>query len=544
MREEEWVSRVWILYLVSMLLAPAIVFAVVGSLSVRPIQSGTSLPIWAIHTQSFPGGISNGVREHLDLAFGVRSTRVSSAPASTDANLNNVQMNDETTPDLPVDETQVVLKPSNPMIAIAAANDYVSGGLWIGRTTDGGLHWTTFRAAPVSSTGETCEGGDPALAWSQKDLAFYAVQLCFFFSKADSEVQLWKSVDDGATWTPASSGSTIFTNVAPSGTANPSVFYDKEQVVIDNTPSSAHYGRIYVTTIKFHMVLPSGRSDFCPVQLAYTDSVPTKNPRSAVWKQVAVVPDAPFSDTGPSANQWAYAVVDDRGGLDVSYVIEDCNTAYDRGLFFTRSTDGGNTFTAPVQINKPGQFADNPNRVDRLPNKPFRLGISPSIAFNPVTKALEYVYQNNINRDVSGADISFQQSKDYGATWSDAKTISIAPDGSPAPNDQFYPWISVDEGGRLHAIFYDNRNDPADALIETFQAFSADDGKTWTNFDISTQAWSGNQGFFACGCFIGDYNGLAASNAVIYPVWTDGRNSPGKPMGATDIFTNVEIRGS
>jgi hypothetical protein len=34
---------------------------------------------------------------------------------------------------------------------------------------------------------------------------------------------------------------------------------------------------------------------------------------------------------------------------------------------------------------------------------------------------------------------------------------------------------------------------------------------------------------------------LAASDEVVYPVWTDGRNSGGPPLGQTDIFVNVEI---
>jgi hypothetical protein len=452
-------------------------------------------------------------------------------------------MNDNPTPDLPEDETQVVHNPAAPLTAVAASNDYFSGGLWIGQTTNGGRSWSNFRALPTSSKGEVCDaGGDPAIAFSQRDQAFYAAQLCFFFSKPDSEVQLWKSVDNGVTWTPSANGSTVFTNVAADGSADASIFYDKELIAIDNNPSSAHFGRIYVTAIKFHLLPASGRSDFCPVQAAHTDSVPTSSPRNASWTRVAVVSDAPFSDTGPSANQWALPVVDDQGGLNIAYTIEECNTAFNRGLFFKRSTDGGTTFGATVQIDKPGQFADNPNRQDRLPAKKARIPLSPSLAFNPVTKALEFVYQNNIN-PVSRADISFQQSPDYGATWSNAKTISITPSGSPAPNDQFFPWIAVDENGRLHVIWYDNRNDPGNELIETFQAFSADDGATWINFNISTVSWNPDKSFFSCGCFIGDYNGLAASNAVIYPVWTDGRNSAGKPIGQTDIFTNVEIGG-
>ena len=48
----------------------------------------------------------------------------------------------------------------------------------------------------------------------------------------------------------------------------------------------------------------------------------------------------------------------------------------------------------------------------------------------------------------------------------------------------------------------------------------------------------------ALGAFIGDYNGLAASNRAVYPVWTDGRNNAIERtgIGETDIFTNVELR--
>jgi len=50
-----------------------------------------------------------------------------------------------------------------------------------------------------------------------------------------------------------------------------------------------------------------------------------------------------------------------------------------------------------------------------------------------------------------------------------------------------------------------------------------------------------DKSFFTCGCFIGDYNGLAVSDEVVYPVWTDGRNSAGPPLGQTEVSVNVEI---
>jgi hypothetical protein len=207
------------------------------------------------------------------------------------------------------------------------------------------------------------------------------------------------------------------------------------------------------------------------------------------------------------------------------------------------ATDGGGSFTPAVHIDKPGQFADNPNSGDILPSKQAWIPISPSLAFNATTGTLDYVYQNNINRTVSRSDISFQQSSDFGASWSNAKTISTTASGAPAPQDQFFPWISVDDAGSLNVIWFDNRNDPGDTLIETFQAKSVDDGATWTSADISTAPWNPNEGLFTCGCFIGDYSGIAASTQVVYPIWTDGRNSPGRPNGDTDIFTNVELGG-
>jgi hypothetical protein len=512
--------------------------AFVVALGVAPAAAAE--PPWVQHVQNYDGGISNGVRARVDPAVAAAKALLTGAFLAPPVTLSNVQMNADSDPPLPQDEPSVAYKPSNPMVAVAAANDYTGDGYWIGRTTDGGRSWSSTFKDPLTSVGTRCFGSDPSVVYSIRDAAFYLSTLCYFVN-GESEVQVWASTNDGATWTPSSKAAVAITNRTADGSYDTSVFYDKELLAVDNNTQSAHYGRLYMTFIKFHLI-PNGRSDYCPVQLAFTDRIPKSNPASTKWTNVAVVPDAPFADTGPSANQWALPVVDDTGALDVAYALEDCNTAYDRAFFFTRSTDGGLSFSGPVQIDKPGQFADNTNRKDRLPSKAFRAPISPSLVFNPLTKALDFAYQNNINANSSGADISFQRSTSYGATWSDAKTISITDTGAPAPNDQYFPWLAVDEAGGLHAVWYDNRNDPHNHLMETFQAFSPDDGATWSNFDISSTAWEPNDSFFNCGCFIGDYNALAASTSVVYPVWSDGRNSPGKPLGETDIFTNVEIR--
>jgi hypothetical protein len=103
--------------------------------------------------------------------------------------------------------------------------------------------------------------------------------------------------------------------------------------------------------------------------------------------------------------------------------------------------------------------------------------------------------------------------------------------------------MDVTPKGKLRAIWFDNRNAPKNARIETFQGASSIGGQNWINRDISTKSWNPNSSFFSSGSFIGDYNGFAAGQGVMYPIWTDGRNTPGPPLGQTDIFTNVESRG-
>lgn len=517
-----------------------------ATIALAPSPAGAGgTPLWVKHVRNYPGGISVGVRARsvalraeVDAAGGLAATL--QPVAGTD-----VQMNDDCDPALPQDETSVAVNTGNPLNAVSAANDYCGDGFWIGHTTDGGATWTSqFKDPKLSPDGlsideRRCFGADPSVVYSSRDSAFYLSTLCYSPSNPSSEVQVWRSTDGGATWTGSVDAATAITNIAGDGSIDGSVFYDKELLAVDNNASSPNYGRLYLTFIKFHMTGPSGRSDYCPIQLATTN--PSGAPSGWTWSHTAVVPDDPGAKgVGASANQWAMPVVDETGALDVAYALEDCNTGLDRAFFFTRSTNAGTSFSAPVRIDKAGQFADNPNVQDRLPNKKARAPISPSLAYDPHDNLLLFAYQNNIDRQTSGADISIQTSGNFGATWSDTSAVGVTASGDAAPGDQFFPWLAVDgASGDVFAVWFDNRNDPANQLIETFVGESTDGGDTWTNVLVSDVAWNPDDAFFNCGCFIGDYNGMALGGSLLYPVWTDGRNSAGKPLGQTDIFTDV-----
>ena len=291
-------------------------------------------------------------------------------PAAHDS---NVLMNDDSYPPVPQNETAVAYKTREPKVAVAASNDYVSGGVVVMRTSDGGKHWASTRITPrFGGTGDFCNGGDPGVAYSRRDRAFYLSQLCFFRALPFSEVQVYKSVDDGQTWTPGRFASRAATNFDYAhGTVDDSIFNDKELITVDNNPSSPHYGRVYVTYTKFHLQ-PSGFSDYCPIQLSYTDSIPTANPLQATWAHTAVQPDDPGGDgTGASANQFSQPVVEKDGTLDVGFVSENCNDSLDPHLLFqSRPTAGRRSSRARCRSTSPGSTRTSTTAPVPTPSRP------------------------------------------------------------------------------------------------------------------------------------------------------------------------------
>ena len=531
------------------LLVAALTLAATAGLVAPPATgvAATSAPLWVKHVQHFSGGISNGVRFSLDPAVMQAQARYAGsvrAAASPAALLNNVQMNDDSYPPLPQNEETVAYSTDNPMVAVAGANDYVSGGTVVMRTSNGGRTWASTRVVPVfRPTSDICNGGDPALAYSSRDHAFYLSQLCFFRQLPQSEVQIYKSLDNGATWTPGRRAAIAATNFdATTGVVDTHSFNDKEYITIDNNPRSPWYGRLYVTWTRFH-ILDDGSSNTCPIKLAYTDTVPSQDPSLAIWTQTNVVPDAPGAGgLGFSANQFSVPVVEKSGALDIAYVLEECNTSLDHGLRFKKSMDGGASFPTAVKVNKAGQWADNPDTSDLIPNTAFRTPNTISLAYSPVTGTLAFAYTNYIHGQGNG-DIDVSLSQDGGTTWSNSMPISLS-NGTPARNNQFFPWIASDQSGRFVAMWLDRRQDPNNHDIGTFEAVSSNDGASWPNRRISTVTWNPDNGFFKSGAFIGDYSGLAANESVVYPAWTDGRYSAivDTGIGETDIFTDVEIR--
>src|SRR6266511_1577853 len=120
-----------------LLLASAALTAMGGLVASDVGLAASGKPRWVLHVEQYPGGISNGVRASLDP--GVIETQgryKATLEAPRSAGTGNVQMNNDSYPGVPQNEESVAYSTDDPFTAVAAANDYVSGGVVVMRTNE------------------------------------------------------------------------------------------------------------------------------------------------------------------------------------------------------------------------------------------------------------------------------------------------------------------------------------------------------------------------------------------------------------------------
>jgi hypothetical protein len=81
----------------------------------------------------------------------------------------------------------------------------------------------------------------------------------------------------------------------------------------------------------------------------------------------------------------------------------------------------------------------------------------------------------------SYSDIWLRRSADGGQTWTAAVRVNTNPDPIPGGGgtDQYMPYASVDNTGRIAVGFYDRRRDRQNFFVDRFFAVSRDGGASW-----------------------------------------------------------------
>ncbi|MFY9531332.1 MAG: hypothetical protein WBC04_22770 [Candidatus Acidiferrales bacterium] len=181
-------------------------------------------------------------------------------------------------------------------------------------------------------------------------------------------------------------------------------------------------------------------------------------------------------------------------------------------IVMASSSDGGRTFTPSRKIL---DVAAPYFKVENV----YRSNGFPQIDIDPHSGRLFVTWADYRNGDV---DVFCSTSMDQGRTWSSAVRVNSDPAHDGA--DQFFQWMAVDPtDGAAYVIFYDRRDDPANKLAKIVLARSTDGGANFINY-----AWT-QEPFDAREDFIGDYTGVAAFGGRVYGVWTEERARP-KPV--------------
>jgi hypothetical protein len=185
--------------------------------------------------------------------------------------------------------------------------------------------------------------------------------------------------------------------------------------------------------------------------------------------------------------------------------------------WLSQTLDGGQTWTPATLV---GQVNQIPNQ---FPGSNFRNLSIPIMAVGPdsvlyITYA-EYRPAGPDDEDEMQADIMLVKSTNRGATWSSPRVVN----GDHTDADQFQPFVAVPPSGQVNVSYFDRRKDPDNFFIDTYLSRSNDGGRTFTDVRISHDMWdpSINPPISGSGEFIGDYQGLVASNCNAVPFVND-----------------------
>ena len=234
--------------------------------------------------------------------------------------------------------------------------------------------------------------------------------------------------------------------------------------------------------------------------------------------------------------QWPVLTVDDSGVVYVAWM-----NYYMSRLEMTKSTDGGVTFSVPrtiIDLFDGGWYTINPDLVV-ISYPAIKADVNPQ---SPYIGNLYVVFMDSTAHN--GTDIFFMKSTDGGNNWS--TPMRLNDDIQGIVRDQFHPWIDVDQNGVITVIFYDRRNDPHNRLMDLYLTQSFDGGETWTP-NVRVTSVSSDPAAGSKSGLIGEYIGLDTWNGKPFMVWTDTREGTqdvyfGKDTVTTNVVENP-VRG-
>ncbi len=402
----------------------------------------------------------------------------------------------------PQSETSIAINPSAQSQIVAGSNEIFRLPMRGYFSVNGGSSWggVDLPLPPPLTINGTDFGSDPSVAWDTHGNVFYAYIVVFFSSGFPNgvaingtEMAVARSSDGGRTWK-----STFFA-LQPGETK----FNDKPYIAVDDNPSSPHRDTVYVAWDRFD----GSASSFNGVLVSHsTDGGMTFS--APVF--------ASSTASGPKGDIGADPFVGPDGTLHVAW-----HDVQNNAIVEASSTDGGNSFGSTHTI-APTQLAFDvaiPAMATRRALVYPACGADTSTGPNRGTLYCSWMDETSS----SGTDVFVSRSTNSGATWSGPLRVNDDPAG--VADDQFNQWLAVDPSdGSVNLSWNDTRNDPAHLSTDIFYARSTDGG---LSFAKNVQVTTAPTNETCCGADLGnqygDYEGIAAMDGSIHPVWTDRR---------------------
>jgi hypothetical protein len=237
---------------------------------------------------------------------------------------------------------------------------------------------------------------------------------------------------------------------------------------------------------------------------------------------------APVNVSSSTTNgQGSDPAVGVNGEVYVTWVNYSYNTQY-----FNKSTDGGLTFGTPMIVSS--------GTAPYIPWSQTGPTTFPSIAADVSGGPRNgYIYITWCDGRNGDADVFMSVSTNHGGTWSSAIRVN----NDPISNGkvQAWPWIAVNDSGKIAILFYDTRNTPTTSIIEAWLARSDNGGVSFTNEVLSSVQSPTNVP--NSDVRYGDYIGVDFWGNKVVPVWTDERAGGYNQeiyTAVVDITTGIE----
>jgi hypothetical protein len=393
----------------------------------------------------------------------------------------------------PVTDTPIVTDPLNSNQLLLGSVDYNCQGSSLGfhLSRDGGSTWerVVCMTEIVKGSNIYLPSDEPSVGYDRQGNAYVAG---IYFDQEGAGYHGFAAVEkssDGIHWAKP-----VVALRLPGQT-----FPYMTRLVVDDSADSPWANTVYVSGV---MALGQGKTR---VLVSHSAD------GGASWTQVA----AAAAQKYPQEDNLTRLALGKDGTAYATWVrcSAPCRTAY---FMFSKSIDGGNTWSSPQRIAKVMMPLD------------WSLPITYERAYNyPAIAAddSDGLYSGNLYVAMytwTGAYLRVQviRSTDGGQTWSEP--VLLAPKSDT--HDQFFPAISVSSTGKVGVSWLDRRNDPKNIDYQAFAAFSDDGGQTFAKNWQLTKAFSNPETNGTGNNWMGDYTGNTWAGDTFIAAWMDSSN--------------------